>query len=456
MSKENLEMLVVAQEVLQRPGVPVVGLPWDRAMERIKGQTLTISARHEIQKIMDQRGVEAHWRAQTEELLQRLDRQRREDKEELGRFLRDLTRVKRIISHLEKNKARLETHIRHANPELFTLEDKERHRRRMEEWDDEIAFRKAMMERLRENMRDEFSCLYEMERDLKSRVEMRGIFIKEAREALHRFRFDRAQEEELIEEVLNPGEFAWMSKEHWEEMESHFPTSLQRDLRLHYATDGEEGYRLRSGQCYYSSIDDRWVMGDEKSGGLSFRNMHLSQAIAQRMMPRKEVERHQRLAFLIDRIEDILEDGVMWPDAARVWFSLADILDFEEREAREILKDCLSAMHRRSIRRHLIRLFEVARADGVVLKSEAVLLNSVDSQLKDGGIEMVAIKACLKEDKPLLVGLHREEVFSHVCQMALCDEDLNPAEVQWIKKIAQELGLTAEQIQDIHRERRVV
>ena len=435
---------------------PKVDNGWGADLMRYKGHAVQCQA---IQKLIDLKSefdLPPHYREELERQINKLNLIRKRDRCELDRRMRDIRRVQKIITDLEQHRQSYLSQVHMFGDADMTMDlaQRERHRNRLAEWEDEINFRNAMLEQLRAKAKNALNELNTAEQDLVQLLESQRKFRDDALQVLSGYNWSPSVQMHVLESSLNEGQVVFIQQMDWEFLSSTFSMTMLRQLQHHFKPMGTHGYMLRSDWRYYSFLNDVWILGDSEAEGLSFENPSLQFAIKAELSKHREKEDYDQRQFLRILAEHCISGGKIRFIELNQWLAISKLFG-QAYWPSLIMFGTVIKTYQLEQRCHQIdRLLEMAKADGVVRREESDLLKSIEKQLIMPDARPPQLEKIIHDQGTLELLPSKEELLEQVCRMAMCDDELHASEALCLKEILKDLGLDAHSLEN-HLKRQV-
>jgi len=422
---------------------------WGPSLSQHKFFSTIIQAKKILIELRQSFNLPCGFRNVVETQITKLNALRKRDREELDKRVRDIRRVQKIISDLEMHRQSYLSHVHMFGDAEMTMDlsQRERHRNRLEEWDDELKFRRAMLAQLREKARLSFDEIYAEEIGLKNLLDTEVCFREAAKKELTPFDLDDATQYKVIEMVLNEGTATFLTIEEWTICEQNFSMPFLRQLNHHFSPIGNFGYALRSDWRYYSMIDDEWIVGNSDSQGLSFDNPSLQLALRRALTKMNDYRKAQGRKVLRSMAEEMCKDGEVRIAELRRWLDLAALFDEDYLSSLVMFSSVAKIYQTEERGAQVRRLFNMANADGVIKTEEADLLRGIERKLLMPDVRPPVLERALQEyqkkgvDLCISLRLSKEAYLEQICEMAMCDSELHEMEKLQLQKLMKELHI---------------
>lgn len=454
----TIKTLERVDEYFRDPEAVSCDLPqsWAPDCSVIKDDALKVQALKQLVQLKAHFDLPQAYRVHVENRIQELNLLRKKHKETLERHLRDIKRVEKIIVGIEHHRQNYLSHVHMVGDAEMTmdLEQRERHRLRLEEWEDEILFRQAMLKQLRAKAREALPVLNQKEAELEEMVSSHDRYREVCREELKAFPFGESVKFMLIEKALNEDQVTFLSMEQWSVLTEQFNMPMLRQLQHHFKPQGSLGFVMREDWRYYSSLSDAWLLGGMENEGISFNNPALQYGIKNILSKVEQKRVYCRSELLRTFLEDGLEGRELSCQWMKVWLGIALNLGETQHSALIKMSSVLKTYQLQKRSEQICLLVEIAQADGAFKKEEADLLRSIEHQLKMPNVSLPILEKAIERSLDLVLLPTKEDLLEQACRMAMCDDHLHDNEKACLQNALKTFEMSISDLQT-HLEKRV-
>lgn len=396
---------------------------------------------HAVQQLKDREDLQRSYLEVREDLIQRLSRLRKMHKESLEEHIRQLEHIEEVIKGLEDRRFHYSREVERFR-EQADREATDRCEERLKEFDEEIAFRRNVLNVQMELSQARFPDITQLEEELQNVESLLGGLRKEGEELAEKMNVEREIGIMIFDYILNEGYFTRISVEEWDRLFADCSSKEQSWLKEHYREEAKDGlWVLNDEQHYFSPLRRRMIVGSRPSTGISFLDYNIKKLLSEKLrhltFTRYEDDVRTFYAFLSF---GAMEDGVLSQEEGAMMQSIAEALHMEKSQARQILNKEAIRIQKEFINENMELFYRLAMADGHMHREEAKFLVEMKAKLEDATVPNVAQVIDRLEKEDLHLQMDDEQFFIEMCTLALKDQRLDLKEQEMLKQFVAEKG----------------
>lgn len=394
-----------------------------------------------VMGLMKSRGLDRSYLETREEIIQKLIRYKKNNKEALEEQTRQMRHIEKVIEKCEERGEHygreLERYKEQADE--ASNESIERLELRQKEFEEEITFREHVLEVQKELAANKFSEMTDMEKELCDLEHNMDVMILDAKNQALRFQIPESIALTLFNYIVNDGYFTYVPEEEWEHLMANSSSKEQTILKGHFHYDRAQlAYLLNDEQRYISPIQRKLLVGSATSSGISFLDFHVKKILSDKL---NSLSFHSYLnetkSFYAYLVQEALVDGVLTVDEMNMLDEIAVVLKMDMSMAKNILNTEAQKIQKNFINEQMMVFYDLAMADGVMQRDEAKFLVEMNDKFDAQVIHKISVTMEHRK-APLKLNLDTEELFVDMCRMVMKDGVLDNKEsemlMNYIKK----------------------